>query len=121
ITNVNLCVMTDSILDGVSPMDIYCAFDGTPTDFHLVYLGALALGGAGLIITEMTCVSPEARITLGCTGMYKPEHESAWRRIVDFVHNNSSAKIALQLGHSGRKGSTKLAWEGMDEPLDTGK
>src|SRR5205085_12647894 len=104
----------------VSPMDMYCAVEGRPTDFHLVHLGARALGGAGLIITEMTCVSPEARITLGCTGMYNPEHEAAWRRIVDFVHNNSSAKIALQLGHSGRKGSTKLAWEGMDEPLDTG-
>jgi len=104
----------------VSPMDMYSAVDGTPTDFHLVHLGARALGGAGLIITEMTCVSAEARITLGCTGMYKPEHESAWRRIVDFVHNNSQAKIALQLGHSGRKGSTKLAWEGMDVPLETG-
>ena len=104
----------------VSPMDMYCAVDGTPTDFHLVHLGARALGGAGLIITEMTCVSPEARITLGCTGMYKPEHESAWRRIVEFVHNNSQAKIALQLGHSGRKGSTKLAWEGMDEVLESG-
>lgn len=104
----------------VSPMDMYCAVDGTPTDFHLVHLGARALGGAGLIVTEMTCVSPEARITLGCTGMYKPEHEVAWRRIVEFVHNNSRAKIALQLGHSGRKGSTKLAWEGMDEPLESG-
>jgi len=104
----------------VSPMDMYSAVDGTPTDFHLVHLGARALGGAGLIITEMTCVSPEARITLGCTGMYQAEHESAWRRIVDFVHNNSQAKIALQLGHSGRKGSTKLAWEGMDVPLEAG-
>ena len=104
----------------VSPMDMYCAADGSPTDFHLVHLGARALGGAGLIVTEMTCVSPEARITLGCTGMYKPEHQSAWRRVVDFVHANSQAKIALQLGHSGRKGSTKLAWEGMDEPLDEG-
>src|SRR5215813_13033544 len=104
----------------VSPMDMYCAVDGMPTDFHLVHLGARALGGAGLIITEMTCVSPEARITLGCTGMYTPEHESAWHRIVNFVHNNSQAKIALQLGHSGRKGSTKLAWEGMDEPLESG-
>ncbi|HWY70769.1 MAG TPA: bifunctional salicylyl-CoA 5-hydroxylase/oxidoreductase [Terriglobales bacterium] len=104
----------------VSPMDMYSAVDGTPTDFHLVHLGARALGGAGLIITEMTCISPEARISLGCTGMYSPEHESAWRKIVDFVHNNSRAKIALQLGHSGRKGSTKLAWEGMDEPLESG-
>ena len=103
----------------VSPMDMYCAIDGTPTDFHLVHLGARALGGAGLLITEMTCVSPEARITLGCTGMYKAGHEDAWRRIVDFVHGHSPAKIALQLGHSGRKGSTKLAWEGMDEPLES--
>lgn len=104
----------------VSPMDMYSAIDGTPTDFHLVHLGARALGGAGLIITEMTCVSPEARITLGCTGMYKDEHLTAWKRIVDFVHANSHARIALQLGHSGRKGSTKLSWEGIDEPLESG-
>jgi len=104
----------------VSPMDMYSAQDGTPNDFHLVHLGARALGGAGLIITEMTCVSPEGRITLGCTGMYSPEHVAAWKRIVDFVHANSPAKICLQLGHSGRKGSTKLAWEGMDDPLDSG-
>lgn len=103
----------------VSPMDMYSAIGGTPTDFHLVHLGARALGGAGLIITEMTCISPEARITLGCTGMYKDEHLSAWKRIVDFVHANSRAKIALQLGHSGRKGSTKLSWEGIDEPLES--
>ena len=104
----------------VSPMDMYSAVDGAPTDFHLVHLGARALGGAGLLITEMTCVSPEARITLGCTGMYKPEHQQAWTRIVEFVHAHSPTKIALQLGHSGRKGSTKLAWEGMDEPLESG-
>lgn len=104
----------------VSPMDMYTAEDGTPNDFHLVHLGARALGGAGLLFTEMTCVSPEARITLGCTGMYKAEHVSAWQRIVDFVHGNSRSKICLQLGHSGRKGSTKLAWDGIDLPLDAG-
>ena len=102
----------------VSPMDMYCAVEGTPGDFHLVHLGSRALGGAGLIISEMTCVSPEGRITPGCTGMYSPEHIVAWKRITDFVHANSQAKICLQLGHSGRKGSTKLAWEGIDMPLD---
>jgi anthraniloyl-CoA monooxygenase len=104
----------------VAPMDMYCAEEGTPTDFHLVHLGARALGGAGLLFTEMTCVSPEGRITLGCTGMYSDEHLAAWRRIVDFVHRQSPAKICLQLGHSGRKGSTRLMWEGMDEPLESG-
>lgn len=102
----------------MSPMDMYCAKDGTPNDFHLVHLGSRALGGAGLIVTEMTCVSPEGRITPGCTGMYNHEHVNAWHKITDFVHANSLAKICLQLGHSGRKGSTKIAWEGMDEPLD---
>jgi anthraniloyl-CoA monooxygenase len=104
----------------VAPMDMYSAADGTPNDFHLVHLGARALGGAGLVMTEMTCVSPEARITLGCTGMYLPEHTAAWRRIVDFVHTHSRAAICLQLGHSGRKGSTRLMWEGMDQPLEEG-
>ena len=104
----------------VSPMDMYSAVDGTPNDFHLVHLGARALGGAGLVVTEMTCVSPEARITLGCTGMYTTEHVGAWRRVTRFVHERSRAKICLQLGHSGGKGSTKLMWEGMDDPLDEG-
>ncbi len=104
----------------VSPMDMYCAVDGAPNDFHLVHLGSRAMGGAGLVMTEMTCVSPEGRITPGCTGMYSKEHVTAWQRIVDFVHANSQTKICLQLGHSGRKGSTKLAWEGMDEPLHSG-
>jgi anthraniloyl-CoA monooxygenase len=104
----------------VAPMDMYSAVDGTPTDFHLVHLGARALGGAALIFTEMTCTSPEARITLGCTGMYTDAHVAAWRRIVAFVHTHSRAKICLQLGHSGRKGATKLMWEGMDEPLESG-
>jgi anthraniloyl-CoA monooxygenase len=104
----------------VSPMDMYSAVDGVPNDFHLVHLGARALGGAGLVMTEMTCVSPEGRITLGCCGMYTPEHLAAWKRVVDFVHAASPARICLQLGHSGRKGATRLMWEGMDEPLPEG-
>jgi anthraniloyl-CoA monooxygenase len=104
----------------VSPMDMYSADDGMPNDFHLVHLGTRALGGAGLVFTEMTCVSRDGRISPGCTGMYLPEHVPAWKRIVDFVHANSRAKICLQLGHSGPKGSTKLMWEGMDEPLVSG-
>jgi anthraniloyl-CoA monooxygenase len=104
----------------VSPMDMYSAEDGTPNDFHLVHLGARALGGAGLIVTEMTCVSPEARISLGCTGMYRPEHAEGWLRVTRFVHQWSQAKICLQLGHSGAKGATRKMWEGMDEPLEEG-
>jgi anthraniloyl-CoA monooxygenase len=104
----------------VAPMDMYSAVDGCPTDFHLVHLGARALGGAALIFTEMTCISPEARISPGCTGLYCDDHVAAWRRIVAFVHGNSAAKICLQLGHSGRKGSTKRLWEGADEPLEDG-
>jgi anthraniloyl-CoA monooxygenase len=104
----------------VSPMDMYTAQDGAPNDFHLVHLGARALGGAGLIVTEMTCVSPAGRITPGCTGMYADAHLTAWRRIVEFVHAWSQARISLQLGHSGGKGSTRLMWEGMDEPLAAG-
>jgi anthraniloyl-CoA monooxygenase len=91
-----------------------------PTDFHLVHLGSKALGGAGLVMTEMTCVSPDARITLGCPGLWTDEQRDAWKRVVDFVHRQSTARIGLQLGHSGRKGSTKLMWEGMDEPLAEG-
>jgi anthraniloyl-CoA monooxygenase len=102
----------------VAPMDMYSAVDGTPADFHLAHLGTRALGGAGLIMTEMTCVSPEARITLGCTGMYTAGHVTAWKRIVDFVHAESLAKICLQLGHAGSKGSTRLPWEGTDLPLE---
>ncbi len=101
----------------VSPMATYSAIDGTPGDFHLVHYGARAEGGAGLVFTEMTCVSPTARITPGCTGMYMPEHVAAWRRITDFVHTRSAAQICLQLGHSGGKGSTQLGWETMDAPL----
>jgi len=104
----------------VSPMDMYRAIDGSPTDFHLVHLGTRAIGGAGLVMTEMTCVSPEARITLGCTGLYTDAHAAAWTRIVEFVHRESPAAMCLQLGHSGRKGSTKLPWEGEDVPLDAG-
>src|SRR5262249_13176683 len=104
----------------VSPMATYSAHDGLPNDFHLVHLGARALGGAGLIFTEMTCVTPQGRITPGCAGMYTEAQMLAWKRIVEFVHSQSQAKICLQLGHSGLKGSTGLGWEGMDEPLDTG-
>ena len=102
----------------VSPMATYSAHDGLPNDFHLVHLGARALGGAGLIFTEMTCVTPQGRITPGCAGMYTDAQMHAWKRIVEFVHGQTEAKICLQLGHSGLKGSTKLGWEGMDEPLD---
>jgi len=101
----------------VSAMDMYSATDGMPNDFHLVNTGSKALGGAGVVMTEMVCVSAEGRITPGCAGMYRPEHEVAWRRVVEFVHERTSAHIGLQLGHSGRKGSTKLMWEGIDEPL----
>jgi anthraniloyl-CoA monooxygenase len=104
----------------VSAMDMYSAADGVPSDFHLVHLGGKALGGAGLVMTEMVCVSPDGRISPGCAGMYAPEHEEAWRRITSFVHGSSGARIGLQLGHSGRKGSTRLMWEGIDQPLESG-
>jgi anthraniloyl-CoA monooxygenase len=104
----------------VSPMDMYSADDGMPNDFHLVHLGAKALGGAALVMTEMVCVSAKGRISPGCTGMYRPAHEPAWRRIVDVVHQRSTAAIGLQLGHSGRKGSTQFMWEAMDERLPAG-
>jgi anthraniloyl-CoA monooxygenase len=104
----------------VSPMAIYSAEDGMPNEFHLVHYGGRALGGAGLLYTEMTCVSEEGRITPGCAGLYTPEQVEAWRRIVDFVHANSKAKFCLQLGHSGPKGSTKVGWEGYDVPLESG-
>ena len=104
----------------VSPMATYSAKDGTPDDFHLVHYGSRAMGGAGLVYTEMTCVSPEGRITPGCTGMYDPAHVTAWRRITDFVHTNSASKICIQLGHAGPKGSTRVSWEGTDKPLVEG-
>ncbi|MEV5383458.1 bifunctional salicylyl-CoA 5-hydroxylase/oxidoreductase [Streptomyces sp. NPDC052721] len=105
----------------VSPMDMYSATDGVPGDFHLVHLGARALGGAGLVMTEMVCVSQEGRITPGCAGLYTGRQAEAWRRVTDFVHRQApGTAIGVQLGHSGRKGSTKLMWEGMDEPLPSG-
>ncbi|MCY7279983.1 MAG: bifunctional salicylyl-CoA 5-hydroxylase/oxidoreductase [Sphingomonas bacterium] len=104
----------------VSPMATYSATDGIPNDFHLVHYGARAMGGASLVFTEMTCVSPTARITRGCTGMWTGGHVAAWRRITDFAHANGKAKMCLQLGHSGAKGSTQLGWEEMDSPLAEG-
>ncbi len=105
----------------VSPMDMYSATDGVPGDFHLVHLGARALGGAGLVMTEMVCVSPEGRITPGCAGLWTGRQSDAWRRITDFVHLQApDTAIGVQLGYSGRKGSTRLMWEGMDEPLPEG-
>ena len=104
----------------VSPMSMYSAKDGTPNDFHLVHYGARAQGGAALVFTEMTDVSRQGRITPGCAGLYKDAHVPAWKRIVDFVHDHTPAKIALQLGHAGPKGSTKLEWEGANEPLEDG-
>jgi anthraniloyl-CoA monooxygenase len=98
----------------------YLAKDGVPGDWHLVHLGARATGGAGLVFTEMTCVSPGGRISPGCTGLWNETQREAWRRIVDFVHQTSPAKICLQLGHSGRKGSTQLGWEKADHPLPAG-
>lgn len=104
----------------VSPMDMYKAVDGMPTDFHFAHLTGKALGGAGLVMTEMVCVSPEGRITPGCTGLWTDAQADQWRRITDFVHAETPTKMGLQLGHSGAKGSTKLMWEGIDEPLDDG-
>ena len=104
----------------VSPMAMYSAENGIPNEFHLVHLGARSQGGAGLVFTEMTCVSPGGRISPGCTGMWSEEHVAAWRRITDFVHSRSKAKICLQLGHSGGKGSTRLGWEGDNQPLVEG-
>ena len=104
----------------VSPMCTYSAKDGLVNDFHFVHLGTRAMGGAGLVYTEMTDVSEEARITPGCAGLYNDRHVAGWKRIVDFVHTQTKAKIVLQLAHAGLKGSTKLLWEGMDEPMDEG-
>jgi anthraniloyl-CoA monooxygenase len=101
----------------VSPMDMYVAVDGMPTDFHLVHLGGKALGGAGLVMTEMICTSPNGRISPGCGGLWTDEQRNGWKRAVDFVHAETRAAIGCQLGHSGAKGSTKLMWEGIDEPL----
>ncbi len=104
----------------VSPMCQYSAIDGLPNDWHMVHLGSRCLGGAGLIFTEMTVVDELGRISPGCTGMYNDDHCRAWSRIVDFVHTNSHAKVCLQLGHAGRKGSTQLGWENPDHPLESG-
>lgn len=104
----------------VSPMAQYRAVDGMPNDWHFVHYAERAKGGAGLVFTEMTCVSPEGRISPGCTGLYTAEQESAWKRIVDFVHAETEAKVALQLGHSGAKGSTQLGWEVDNAPLKSG-
>ncbi len=104
----------------VSPMCMYSAKDGVLGDFHLVHYGSRAIGGAGLIFTEMTCVGKDARITRGCAGLWNGRQQAAWKRVVGFVHANSAAKICLQLGHAGRKGATKLMWEGMDRPLEEG-
>ena len=102
----------------VSPMAQYSCVDGVPADYHLVHLGARAMGGAGMVVAEMTCTSPDARITPGCPGLWNAAQRDGWRRIVEFVHANTDAKIAIQLGHAGAKGSTRVAWEGIDQPLD---
>jgi len=104
----------------VSPMAMYSAEDGLPNDFHLVHLGSRATGGAALVFPEMTCVSPDARITPGCLGLWNDAQMNAFRRIVDYVHRETPAKIGIQLGHAGRKGATRVAWEGIDQPLQTG-
>lgn len=104
----------------VSPMAMYMAEDGMPNDFHLVHFGARAQGGAAMVFTEMTCVSPEGRITPACLGMWSDRQRDAWKRITDYVHAYTNAKIALQLGHSGRKGSTRVGWDAIDQPLPSG-
>ncbi|MEP7297456.1 MAG: FAD-dependent monooxygenase, partial [Burkholderiales bacterium] len=104
----------------VSPMAQYSCVDGVPADYHLVHLGARAMGGAGMVVAEMTCTSADARITPGCPGLWSATQRDGWKRIVDFVHANSDAKIAIQLGHAGAKGSTRVAWEGIDQPLASG-
>jgi anthraniloyl-CoA monooxygenase len=104
----------------VSPMAQYCAKDGMPDEWHLVHYGHRAMGGAGLVYSEMTCVSPEGRITPGCAGLWNEAQRDAWRTIVRFVHERTPARFCLQLGHSGRKGSTQLGWDEMDHPLPSG-
>ncbi|HWB89683.1 MAG TPA: bifunctional salicylyl-CoA 5-hydroxylase/oxidoreductase [Acidimicrobiia bacterium] len=105
----------------VSPMDQYSAVDGMPNEWHLVHLGSRAVGGAGLVMTEMACVSPEGRISPGDTGIWSREQADVWERIVEFVHGHTTAKIGLQIGHSGRKGATRLMWEGDNVPLESGE
>jgi anthraniloyl-CoA monooxygenase len=105
----------------VSPMCQYVADDGAIGDWHLVHLGSRAMGGAGLVMAEMTDVSREARISPWCAGLYRPEHAAAWKRVVDFVHRETPAAIGVQLGHAGRKGATQRLWEGDNEPLPDGR
>ena len=104
----------------ISPMCTYSAEEGMPTDFHLVHYGSRGMGGAGLIVTEMTCIAPDARITPGCTGIWNDSQEAGWKRIVDYIHANGNARVSLQIGHAGRKGSTRLAWDAIDQPLQSG-
>jgi anthraniloyl-CoA monooxygenase len=104
----------------VSPMAQYSCVDGQPADYHLVHLGARAMGGAGMVVAEMTCTSADARITPGCPGLWNEQQREGWKRIVDFVHAQTDAKIAMQLGHAGPKGSTRAPWEGEDQPLPAG-
>src|ERR687888_146769 len=111
-------VLTNRIV--VSPMCQYVADDGTVGDWHVVHLGSRAIGGAGLVMAEMTDVSREGRISPWCAGLYKPEHAAAWKRVVDFVHRETDAAIGIQLGHAGRKGATQRLWEGDNEPLPEG-
>ncbi len=104
----------------VSPMAQYSAVDGIAGDYHLVHLGARAMGGAAMVFAEMTCVSPDARITAGCPGLWNEAQWRAWKRIADWIHANSDAKFAMQIGHAGAKGATRVAWEGIDQPLTEG-
>lgn len=104
----------------VSPMCMYSAVDGLPGDFHLVHYGSRGMGGAALIVTEMTCVSADARITPGCTGIWNDAQQDAWKRIVGYIHANGNTRVSLQIGHAGRKGSTRLAWDAIDMPLQSG-
>lgn len=104
----------------VSPMDMYCAVDGAPTEWHLVHYGSRAMGGAGFIVAEDAAVSEPGRITPGCTGLYRDDHVAAWKRITDFVHEHTNTKIGVQIGHSGRRGSTKRMYHGQDDPLPEG-
>jgi anthraniloyl-CoA monooxygenase len=115
--------LRDMVLENrvvVSPMDQYSAVDGVPGDWHFVHLGSRAIGGAGLVYVEMTCVSPEGRISPGDTGLWNEAQRDAFKRVVDFCHANSRAKLCMQLGHSGRKGSTQLGWQRIDHPLESG-
>ena len=104
----------------VSPMCQYCADEGLPTEWHYVHLASRVMGGAALVITEMACIAPDARITQGCAGLWNDEQEASWERLVEFVSSHSVAKLCVQIGHAGRKGATKLAWEGIDQPLEEG-